>query len=222
MALSKTQNLILELLKKSPLRDQFYWTGGTLLSEVYLHHRQSFDVDLFSEKPFRFQEISAFINTLKTKTRLTKIEEKKIFDRYEFFLHNHEELRLDLVHYDYPALEKRKRRNGIFIDSLTDLAANKTMALLDRHEPKDVVDIYFLMQKKHFTPKKLVKLVEKKFKVTISESTFLSEIMKRAENITSLQTLIFDTPKKQKTTLLTIQKYFKNASADFLAHHWEY
>lgn len=38
-----------EFSKNSKLRKQFYFTGGTALSAIYLHHRESEDLDFFSE-----------------------------------------------------------------------------------------------------------------------------------------------------------------------------
>ena len=43
MALSSTQKIILDELAKSPLKERFYWSGGTLLAEKYLYHRHSYD-----------------------------------------------------------------------------------------------------------------------------------------------------------------------------------
>jgi hypothetical protein len=49
--LKKHHQEFLELVLKEPfLTKRFYWTGGTVLSEFYLHHRESDDIDLFSEK----------------------------------------------------------------------------------------------------------------------------------------------------------------------------
>lgn len=40
----------LEFIQKEPqITKRFYWTGGTALSEVYLKHRLSEDIDLFNE-----------------------------------------------------------------------------------------------------------------------------------------------------------------------------
>lgn len=220
MALNHTQSLILELLKQSPLRDWFYWTGGTLLSERYLRHRESYDIDLFSEKPFHYKEILPLIQALQKKTHLATIEEKKIFDRYEFFLHNHGEVRLEFVHYDYAPLKKRKRWNGVLIDSLEDLAANKTMALIDRHEPKDVIDIYFLIHKGHLPLKRLLQLASKKFGVKIDESTFFTELMKGLKNINTIKIMLFGSPQEQGKIVDTIQRYFEDKSSEFVHHHW--
>ena len=48
--LDSYQKKFLELVLSEPyLLKRFYWTGGTVLSEFYLHHRESHDIDLFSE-----------------------------------------------------------------------------------------------------------------------------------------------------------------------------
>jgi len=46
--LNNRQSLILEEFQKSDfLTSKFYFTGGTALSEVYLKHRESVDLDFF-------------------------------------------------------------------------------------------------------------------------------------------------------------------------------
>ena len=145
MALSKIQTTVLTSLARSPLCERFYWTGGTLLAEKYLHHRHSYDVDLFTDTPFRYEEVLPLVQEVKKRVKLKSVEERKVSDRCEFFLHNHREVRFEFVHYQFPKLKPRKKWQGVLVDSLEDLAANKTMALVERHAPKDAVDIYFLM-----------------------------------------------------------------------------
>ena len=88
MALSKIQKKVLEVLAKSSLNNKFYWTGGTLLAEKYLQHRESQDIDLFSDNSFSYQEILPLVHQIQKETKLKEIEENKIFSRFEFFIHN--------------------------------------------------------------------------------------------------------------------------------------
>ena len=62
---SSIQKNSIDLLAKSPLKEQFYWTGDTLLSSFYLHHRQSKDLDFFSDSKFSYHQIINFIKELK-------------------------------------------------------------------------------------------------------------------------------------------------------------
>lgn len=216
MALSKIQAAILEILAQSPLRERFYWTGGTLLAEKYLHHRNSYDVDLFTDKPFRYEEILPLVQEVKKRVKLKSVEEIKVSDRWEFFLHNHREVRFEFVHYQFPHLKSRKRWRGMFIDSLDDLAANKTMALVERHEPKDVVDVYYLITKAKFTPKRLLQLSFKKFGLQIDEDTFLSEALRGAKRLAEIKPMLIGTAHRQEETTDKIESYFGKISAEFL------
>lgn len=201
MQLTKGQKIALDLLAKSPVRDTFYWTGGTLLAVYYLHHRFSKDLDFFSEKPFNIHEVTKFIEELKEKGDFKTVSYQKIFDRYEFILKNKEQLRIEFVWYNHEkkTLKMRRRRYlGVFIDSLEDIAANKVMALMDRNEAKDLFDIYFLITKAKFAPKKLLQLMKKKFGLSITEITFWGECMRSLKKLHSLHPFLPHKEKREK------------------------
>lgn len=205
------QKQTLEFFGKSLLKDKFYWTGGTLLSFFHLHHRHSTDIDFFSDSAFSYEQIIPFIRELKKELKLSKIEEKRIFDRYEFFVHNKNKLRIEFVLYEYPKLSPRKKWKGINLDSLDDIATNKMMALFDRSDPKDLYDLYFLMTKKKYSLQKLLKMVEKKFGVEFSESIFWSESHKAAKDLSDLKPLVSD-----KKTIEQAKEYFIANSNKYL------
>lgn len=214
--LSHLQQIVLDEFKKSSLKERFYWTGGTLLSVVYLHHRHSEDIDFFSDEPFSHDTVVGFVRDLEKETSLEFIEEKKVFDRWEFFLHNREEVRLEFVHYDHPKIKEREYWNGIMIDSLHDIAANKTMALVDRNEPKDAVDIYFLLTQANFSMRQLLQFVEKKFGVKLQESTIWGEALQKAKDISRITPLLIGKEESQKEIAEKIQEYFRLQSKQFL------
>jgi len=215
--LTDIQKKVLELFRKSSLKDKFYWTGGTVLSFFYLHHRRSNDLDFFSDKSFNYSQIIGFIRNLKEKLRLRQIEQKKIFDRWEFFLKNEEEIRIEFVFYDYPKIRARKKWQGIFIDSLDDIAANKTMALFDRNDPKDLVDLYFLLTKKRYNVKTLLRLVERKFGIKLEESSFWSESLKALDNLNKISPLLIAKNSKEKQKIMReIKKFFISNSIKYL------
>ena len=208
---------MLDLFKKSDLNGKFYWTGGIMLSFIYLKHRLSVDLDFFSDSQFSRSDIAGFTNNLKTALKLSKIEEKKIFDRYEFFLSNSENVRLEFVFYNFPALKPRKKWEGISIDSLDDIAANKTMAFFDRNDVKDLFDVYFLINKENFTPQRLLKLVENKFGAKFSEGSFWSESFKSFEKLDNLVPLLLVKNENEKAEILDeIKEYFTKGSKKFL------
>lgn len=215
--LTSLQKRVLGLLAKSSFRNKFYWTGGTLLSFFYLHHRQSKDLDFFSDKPFTYNQIIVFIRNLKKQLKLSKIEEKKIFDRWEFFLHNKEELRIEFVFYDHPKIYPRRKWQGIFIDSLEDIAANKVMAFFDRNDPKDLVDLYFLLTKKRYKIRTLLRLAEKKFGLKLEESSFWSESLKTLKDLDEISPLLIAKTFQEKQKIIQeISEYFTSQSAHYL------
>jgi len=215
--ISSLQKKVLDLFSKSHLKDKFYWTGGTLLSLFYLHHRQSKDLDFFNDKPFSYNQIIGFVRNLKKQLKLKEIEEKKIFDRWEFFLHDKEELRMEFVFYEHPKIKSRKKWQGIFIDSLEDIAANKVMAFFDRNDPKDLVDLYFLLVKKKFKVKTLLRLAEKKFGVKLTEGSFWSESFKSLKDLNKISPLLITKTKEEKQKITNgIKNYFTSHSTGYL------
>ncbi|OQX51421.1 hypothetical protein B5M47_01040 [candidate division CPR3 bacterium 4484_211] len=218
MNLTPAQEKAIILLSKSPLKDKFYWTGGTLLAHNYLHHRKSLDIDLFSEEAFSFEEINRFAQELKKQGKFTALKYQKISNRWEFLFANTENLRVEFVYYNHEkrSLKPRKQLLGVYIDSLEDIAANKTFAYFDRNEPKDLFDIYFLLTKANFTPSELLNLTAQKFGVEFNESSFWSESFKSLSLLEKLKPLVPGTPKERQTLFRKITAYFKQESAKFL------
>ncbi len=78
MALNNTQSIVIKLLGESSLRDRFYWTGGTLLAEKYLHHRESYDVDLFTDREFRYEEVAKRLSEIRPMLHGSKKEQEAL------------------------------------------------------------------------------------------------------------------------------------------------
>lgn len=213
--LTHLQDKTLKAFAKSSLAKYFYWTGGTALSVFYFQHRQSKDLDFFSDKSFGYIDIIGFIQELKKQLKLTKIEEKKIFDRYEFLLTDKDKLRLEFVYFGHRQLRPRKKWQGLTIDSLEDIAANKVMALFDRIDPKDLVDIYFLLKK--FQPKKLLELVEKKFDIVFDVSSLWSECQKGLKDLDTITPLLIAKTEDEKRKIIQeIKNYFEKQGTRYL------
>ena len=218
MKLTEIQNKAIALFANSQLKDKFYWTGGTLLAVYYFQHRFSTDLDFFSEKPFTFDEINSYIQNLKESTH-QNIVYNRIYDRHEFLFEGKEPLRIEFVLFNHEkkTLKSRQQYLGIYIDSLEDIAANKVIALMDRKEPKDLFDLYFIFTKAQIAISQLLQMVEQKFGLKISESMFWSQSMVVLPNLKTLQPLIISDSDNQKTELLNeIDTFFKNKSREFL------
>lgn len=149
--------------KDSVLSKQFYFTGGTALSAFYLHHRESDDLDFFSESDFEDTKIEELINNLsisfKIPYRFTKKGEMRIF---EFVKNDKLLIKIDFNYYPYKRVEKGNKHQEIEIDSLRDIAINKLLTINQREDVKDFVDLYFLL--KDFTIWDLMYGVQAKFR----------------------------------------------------------
>ena len=55
--LTLLQRKLLHEIGKTPLRDDFFLTGGTALAALYLHHRYSLDLALFTESPTAIAQV---------------------------------------------------------------------------------------------------------------------------------------------------------------------
>lgn len=216
--LTKLQKKVILLLSQSSLKDIFYWTGGTLLASYYFHHRLSYDLDFFSEKQFDFEQINGFMQNLKQQLNLKEVVHRRIYDRHEFLCKNEEELRIEFVWYnhDKKPLGKRAVYLGVYIDSLEDIAANKLLALVDRSEPKDLFDLYFIMKKGGLSAKKIVALASKKFGLIIPEDELWSRAHVILAKLNNLKPLLIQKASQQELLLKKIEIFFKENSRHFL------
>lgn len=210
--LTNLQRDVLSFFGRSSFGRNFYWTGGTALSCRYLHHRDSIDLDFFSGDLFADDEYLIFINDLKKTLKLDKIILTKQYNRHLYLVSRHDEnVKLELVFFPFPAIEKRKTmpKFSLAIDSLSDIMVNKALSAYQRNEVKDIFDLYFyLKQKPKYDLSQLIPLVEKKFGMAIEPTLLLSKINELAENIDLLKPLLFN-PEKDLTK--KVKDFFQNS-----------
>lgn len=130
-----------------PLRSSFFLTGGTALAAYFLHHRLSEDLDLFTQAP---HAVSLAVAALPEAAAAAgfRVEVVRDFPTFaELRVTGHgETLKIDLAQ-DAPFRLSPTRpgaAEGLALDSLEDISANKLSALFDRATPKDFVDVFFL------------------------------------------------------------------------------
>lgn len=164
--LNKDQQKFLEFVLKEPyILKRFYWTGGTVLSEFYLHHRDSHDIDLFSEnQEIHLPSINKFIGMVGYKMKTKKIIHRQFLGlhNYTLFLPNGE-LKIDFNYYPFKRIDSSKKWNKLEIDSLEDITANKIQTISTRARERDFVDLYYIYKMKKFDLKKMIILAKTKF-----------------------------------------------------------
>jgi predicted nucleotidyltransferase component of viral defense system len=162
----KHQAILKEVANDAFLSSQFYFTGGTALSEVYLHHRASEDLDFFSEKKFDGGLIGEKVNLWSEKLhfRFTArfVEPTNI---YILTFPDGGALKVDFGYYPYRQIELPGNYKSIKVDSKLDIAINKLLTITQWVEVKDFVDLYYLLQDYSFWDLQVG--VERKFRMDI-------------------------------------------------------
>jgi len=179
--LTKEQQVALKEIENSELiRQLFYLTGGTALSEFYLKHRFSDDLDFFTnEANFPQIEVEALVEKIKEAIGAKEANYRRLYDRRIFFLpYAIGELKIEFTYYPFLPIMPREKKGLILVDSFSDIVAGKWMALMDRIEPKDFIDFYFIIKEKKITLADIRSLVNKKFNITLEASTIGSELAK--------------------------------------------
>ncbi|MDF0643794.1 MAG: nucleotidyl transferase AbiEii/AbiGii toxin family protein [Nitrospira sp.] len=130
--------------RTSPLREHFYLTGGTALSAFYLRHRYSEDLDFFTEQEVELESVLGFLRTI---PHVVNIQHERKYDRRLFLLHYHDRrtMKVEFTKYPFLPLERHMVVEDVQVDSCRDILVNKLMALTDRKDFKDYLDVYFLL-----------------------------------------------------------------------------
>ncbi len=186
--LTPSQKKLISIIASEPKLAKFYLAGGTALSEYYLKHRFSEDLDFFSPDMPDTLFLQEFTQDIKKEFRADKVEFSKIHDRREFlFIIGTEELKVEFVWYQFKQLDKMIIRDGMRVDSFRDISANKLMAMIERFEPKDFVDLFFILQKNKLED--IRKDAQTKFGIEI-EDIFLGGELAKARRIEALPRMI--------------------------------
>ena len=119
-------------------------TGGTALARLYLHHRYSDDIDLFSLESKPGELGRALANTLQSHGFVVEPVTEAIASMRIWVGDGEHRVQVDVAP-DAPRVEApTKSVLGVPSHTLRDIAANKIGAFEDRSEVKDAVDLYHL------------------------------------------------------------------------------
>jgi predicted nucleotidyltransferase component of viral defense system len=210
------QEEVLKEIGKSDLAKHFIWSGGTALSFYYLQHRRSEDLDFFSKDLVPADYLLAEIKKIAKNLKIQKIEEQKRFNRQEFWLRKGKKvLRIEFVFYPFPSIKKPTilKDFSLKIDSIEDILTNKIHAIFERTEPKDVFDVYCILQTKKIKLPLVLKWVKKKFGTEIDQVLLTSKILEGVEKLKEIRPLIL---KKEYYQTNKIKEYFKATAFDYL------
>lgn len=214
--LDEFQKKVLKKIGESELIKSFIWSGGTALSYFYLKHRLSLDLDFLSQKFFPDEYLLIQINQIAKALKVKRIEEQKKFNRHEFwFKKNKKTLKLEFIFYPFSYIEKPKqiKEFNIKIDSIEDILTNKTHAIFERYEPKDVFDFYWIIKKEKINFFQVFKWVKKKFGVEIDPVIFIGQLLEGVDRLQKIRPHILE---KRYYVPERMKQFFKTKSREYL------
>ena len=143
---------LLKSLQQIPNFSNLRLAGGTALA-LQLGHRKSIDLDLFGAINIDELSLSKSLAGFGNPTLLNKSE-----NIYIYLLNG---IKVDIVNYHYPWLEKEILLDKITLAGKIDIAAMKLAAITGRGTKKDFIDIYFLLQ--HFSLAEMLDFYRRKY-----------------------------------------------------------
>ena len=203
--LNDFQKEVLAVFCKTVLVKKFYLAGGTALSEFYLRHRKSEDLDFFTDKELDSRELERFINLIGKKIALEKVEFQHGFGLYTYFFYPKNETvkyKIDFGQYPFPLIEKPKRFISLQVESLYDIAVDKAHTISVRPRLRDFVDLYFIFQgKKEWNLKSLLQKAYEKFGIKV-DPLQLGENLFQVKNLEDMPIMLKDFDKQ------SMEKFF--------------
>ena len=135
----------LELLKQLQSLSEFsnfHLAGGTALA-LYLGHRKSIDLDLFTPYPFNTARLEHFL--------VTKFGFQGDYSEQNTLKGRIDEVKIDCITHPYSLLQKPLEEEGIRLYSQPDIIAMKLSAIADNGSRlKDFIDIAYLSTRYSF------------------------------------------------------------------------
>jgi hypothetical protein len=147
-----------------------FLAGGTALA-LQLGHRISYDFDVFCSKEIENYLIAKARETFPVKT-------VSINSREEFTFFTRENVKISFIHYPFD-LKKHLIKNKERMDFLSVLgvAVAKAYTLNRRGSYRDYIDLYFILEEKHYELRKIISEAKKVYGEIFSEKLFLAQLV---------------------------------------------
>lgn len=164
--LTEKQELLINHLPDE-IQTNFYLTGGTALSAFYLGHRFSEDLDFFTDAEEKMAPIEFLTGMIKRLPSLDHVHFERLFDRRIFVatFKDSQILKVEFTSYPFKSLEDRLMVGKLRVDSLLNITTGKLFAMADRFDPKDFVDLYFVLTSKELKLENLARMTGERFDI---------------------------------------------------------
>jgi len=150
------QLMVLQTLFDGSLRNRdYFFTGGTALSEFYLQHRYSDDLDIFTRVKRDMRTDYTEVKRVLEDKGLEVFSEREGDEFVRFFVREtgdlEKGLKVELCRDVGAQMSPPILVEGVIVDSFEDIAVNKVCAIFGRTEIKDFVDLFFILRDSKFS-----------------------------------------------------------------------
>jgi predicted nucleotidyltransferase component of viral defense system len=177
---SEMITMIKELQDNSLFKDHVL-AGGTALT-LQLGHRTSTDIDLFTQRTQNAVELVDYFKK-KYKNINVDIAENNFTRIYA------NGIKVEMVRYEEKIIEKIRNEENIRLFGIDEIAAMKLSAITKRTEPRDFIDIAYLLKEISF--ENMFKLYKEKYG-TISPLYMKRTLLIKSRNIKDNEWLVGD------------------------------
>ena len=144
--------------------------GGTAMA-LHLKHRESLDLDVFTEKSIPknlLRKLAAAFGEKRVRPLVDTADElSAVVD---------DDIKITFLYFPFPPLHPIIPTHGIPLFSLADLASNKAYAIGRRGVFRDYVDLYFLMQNDTLL-ENIIPECEQRFGANFDRKLFLEQLV---------------------------------------------
>lgn len=194
------------------MHDELVFGGGAALAALHLHHRTSEDLDFFATRQIEPTELAPLARSFAKAGTSTEVE--VVGPRTSLVLLRRAAItgRIDFAFYPFDPVGRRTKWRGLTVESLADMTVNKLQAVLTRQQPRDFVDLYFLLREGPLRDLKgLLDLVRAKFDVGPHRLGLAARLL-LAKDLQELPRMI------RKVTRSQLGKFFEEKARE-LAHY---
>lgn len=190
------QRLLHALFAQKPIADNFYLSGGTALAEYYLHHRYSEDLDFFTDREVDPMAIQVILK----RVGVEKMDFQQTFNRNLFFLHIGDELiKSEFTYYPFTHIETPQKIDSVKVDSLIDIAVNKTFTIYQRPRSRDFIDLYLILKSNDWTFAQLRQKAQAKFDSPL-DPLQLAQQLHEAQTVEDFPRMVISLPPEEWRT----------------------
>lgn len=207
--LAPRQKQFLAVVLQEPyILKRFYLSGGTALSCWYLHHRESYDLDFFTDKEVNLPQISRWLLAKKADLGFTSSHYEEQLGFYFFYMEypNGDKLKVDFSYFPSEKIERGLIWKGLSIDSLYDIAVNKLETIIMQPRARDYIDLYYILREQNWKLDKLKMDSANKFGIHTDELELAKKFLMVSEFVDFPKMLVpFDRKEMEKFFLAQVK-----------------